>query len=66
MALATTLKMIAELKILSCRYTGLYTRSHMLTGTADSSTYALCTCSSNPPSGREMKYRESRESSTQT
>src|SRR3984893_10526290 len=66
MVSATTLKMIVELKMLSCRYTGLYTTSHMLTGTADSSTYALGTFASNPPSGREEKYRDSRESSTQT
>src|SRR6516164_4088056 len=38
MVSATTPKMIAGPKTPSCKYTGRYTRRHMLTGTADSST----------------------------
>jgi hypothetical protein len=44
MASATTLKMIADPKMLSCKYTGRYTGGHMLTGTAGYLTYALCKC----------------------
>src|ERR1700751_6235394 len=50
---AITPKMIAAPKTLSCKYTGRYTRRHMLTGTADSSTYGRCRCFLNRPSGRE-------------
>jgi hypothetical protein len=63
---ATTLKMIAEPKTLSCKYTGLYTRRHMPIGTADSSTHVLCRCFLNRPNGREKRCCGSLESSTQT
>jgi hypothetical protein len=66
MVSATTQKMIAEPKTHSCKYTGRYTSRHMLTGTADFSIYARCTCFSNQPSGRGKRCRGSRESSPQT
>ena len=62
----TILKIIAEPKTLSYKYTDLYTRKHMHTGTADFSTYVPCTCFLNRPNGRETRCRGSQESSTQT
>ena len=66
MVWATTLKIIADQKTLSCKYTGHYTGRHTLTGTADCSTCGRCTCFLNRPDGREKRCRGSGKSSTRT